>query len=339
MKVAVMGVGSLGTIVGALMSQKGADVVLIDANKEHVRALNEKGATIVGKYNLNTPVKAITPDEMTGTYDIVFYLVKQTYNEVALKQLLPHLGPDSTVCTLQNGVPEGAVAAIVGKERTMGGPVNWGATWKGPGVSELTSDFDTMLFDLGELDGTITARTKRVAEVLRLAGKVEILDNLLGVRWAKLLVNAMMSGMSAALGCTFGDILDNEKALMCAVHIGNEAIAASRADGISLAPLGSVDMSTLAFTTASERAEKMANMRIGYGPHRPLKASMLQDIEKGLKTEIDAINGIVSTTGKRVGVPTPVCDTVVETVKGIEAGKYTACMKNLDLFTVPEIPA
>ena len=84
---------------------------------------------------LNVPVKAYLPEQITGIYDIVFLLTKQTTTESALKQLLPHLGPDSVVCTLQNGIPESLVAPIVGKERTMGGSVAWGATWLKPGVS------------------------------------------------------------------------------------------------------------------------------------------------------------------------------------------------------------
>jgi len=77
MKLASLGVGSMGTITGALMTKNGYDVTLIDANKDHVDALNKNGATITGMMEVNVPVKAITPDQMEGTYDIVFYLVKQ----------------------------------------------------------------------------------------------------------------------------------------------------------------------------------------------------------------------------------------------------------------------
>jgi 2-dehydropantoate 2-reductase len=149
LRVALMGAGSLGTIIGALVAKNGGDMVLIDANKAHVQAMNEKGARITGKMELVVPVKAILPEEMEGIYDLVIYLVKQTYNKTALQQLLPHLGPDSVVCTLQNGVPEDAVAEIVGRERTVGGTVGWGATWLEPGVSMLTSEPDKMTFDVG----------------------------------------------------------------------------------------------------------------------------------------------------------------------------------------------
>jgi len=337
MRAAIMGVGSLGTIMGALMTKNGADVILIDANKEHVNAMNAAGAKIVGKLNLTVPVKAITPIEMTGIYDVVFYLVKQTANSVALKQLLPHLGPKSLVCTLQNGVPEDAVAEAVGKERTLVGAEVWGATWMGPGVSMLTSEADKMTFDLGELDGTIRERTNQVAALLNLTGKAEIVTNLAGIRWTKLLVNATMSGMSAALGCTFGDVLDNEKALICAAHIANESLQVAAARKIKMEPIQGFDLTRLAFATKEERTGKVPIYNALFGPHRLLKASMLQDLEKGNRTEIDAINGVVAEWGAKLGVPPPVNDKVVELVRGFEAKKYKYEMDNLKYFVVPEI--
>ena len=135
MKIAVIGAGSLGTIIGALLAKGGRDVILVDANEEHVKVLNKKGAKIVGFMELTTPVKAITPSQMEGTYDLVIYLVKTTYNNVALPQIIPHLHEESIVLTLQNGLPEDAVAEYVGARRTLGAAVGWGATWMAPGVS------------------------------------------------------------------------------------------------------------------------------------------------------------------------------------------------------------
>lgn len=338
MKVAILGAGSLGTISGALITKNGGDVVLIDANREHVDALNKNGATVTGKLDINVPVKAITPGEMSGTYDLVLYLVKQTYNEAALKSLVPHLHKDSIVCTLQNGVPEEAVAAYVGREKVMGCAVGWGATWLRPGVSELTSEADKMTLDLGELDGTIRERTKAVAALLEKICPTEITTNLPGIRWSKLLINATMSGMSAALGCTFGDVLDNEKALACATWIGNESIAVVRKLGISLEKIQGADLNILAFQTQAELTGRMGIYKLVFGPHRLLKASMLQDLEKGLKTEIDAINGVVCENGRRMGVATPINDTVVKIVSGIENGKYKAVFDNLSIFELPILP-
>lgn len=337
MNVALMGAGSLGTILGALAVKNGCDILLIDANKEHVNVLNEKGATITGKLDINVPVRAITPEQMTGTYDIVFYMVKQTHNQTALPQLLPHLHENSVVCTLQNGVPEDAVAEIVGRHRTIGCAVGWGATWVAPGVSMLTSEPDKMTYDVGELDGKITERLKTVSGILNLAGKAEMTTNLTGTRWTKLLVNSTFSGMSAVLGCTFGEVMDDEKALSCVAHIANETIAVIKKLGITMEPIQGHDLSILAFNDKAGMLSKFPIYKAVYGPHRALRASMLQDLEKGKKTEIDAINGIVSSWGKKLGIPTPVNDQVVEIIKGIEDGRYSFVFDNLSLFKLPEL--
>ena len=118
MKVAILGCGAMGTVLGAYMTKNGCDVEMIDSYQAHVDALNEKGAHIVGTVDFTVPVKAVTPEQMEGIYDIVFLFTKQTANDVVLPNLLPHLGPDSTVCTLQNGVPS---------------PM-WPAMWGSPGL-------------------------------------------------------------------------------------------------------------------------------------------------------------------------------------------------------------
>jgi len=293
---------------------------------------------VTGTMKLNVPIKAVTPDRMEGTYDLVLYLVKQTYNDSALKALIPHLRKDSIVCTMQNGVPEDEVAKYVGREKVMGCAVGWGATWIGPGVSELTSDPNKMTLDLGELDGSVTERVKNVAEVMGKICPTEITTNLAGIRWAKLLINATLSGMSASLGCTFGDVLDNDKALACAAFIGDETIRITAGLGVTMEKIQGADLRVLAFKTKAEMLQKFGIYRAVFGPHKLLKASMLQDIEKGLKTEIDAINGVVVGSGKKVGIATPINDKVVEVVKGIESGKMKAVFDNLSLFHLPELP-
>jgi 2-dehydropantoate 2-reductase len=167
MRMAVMGAGSLGTIVGALVTKGGYDIDLIDVNVDHVKALNAKGAKITGLMEeLVRPVKAITPDEMTGEYDLIFYLTKTTQNESALKYVIRHLKRDGVVVCMQNGIPEDAVADAVGKDRTVGCIVGWGATWVEPGVSKLTSKTNNMHYVMGELDGKDTGRLHEIAKVL-----------------------------------------------------------------------------------------------------------------------------------------------------------------------------
>ena len=317
MRVAIIGAGSLGTIVGAFMNKQGKEVDLIDVNQENVSALNEKGATVTGFIELNVPVRAYTPDQMSGHYDLVFLLNKQTTNRVVLKGLLPFLHEASIVCTLQNGIPEESVAEVVGRERTIGGAVGFGATWLGPGLSRLTTTQEAVkkfAFEIGELDGVLRPRLEAVKEYLQCVGTTEILSNLTGIRWAKVLMNATFSGMSAALGCTFGNVLYDPKAMTCLAFIADECIKVSHAQGIRLARMQGEDMESFEFNDPAEIPSKMPLYKKIWGQHVELKASMLQDLEKGRDCEIEFINGIICRKGRETGIATPFNDKVVELV-------------------------
>lgn len=335
MRIGIMGAGSLGTILGAYLNKGGLAVDLIDANKAHVDALNEKGARVIGKSDFTVPVHALLPENMEGIYDLIIYMVKQTYNDTALKQILPHLGPESMVLTLQNGMPELEVSEYVGKERTIGGMVGWGATWIGPGVSECTSPESRREFNIGEMDGKITPRILELQKILSLMCHTEVTNNLMGGRWYKLHTNAALSGMSAVCGCTFGELFQNERSFRCVQLVGNETIQAAYASGVTLDVVAGFDKNPLAF---QDEAGLQATREIylkRWGSSL-LKASMLQDLEKGKKCEVDGIDGVVAKVGRQVGVPTPVTDQVIAIIKGCEEGKYKPSMDNLDLFD-PEI--
>lgn len=322
MRVAIMGAGSLGTIIGALMTAQGKSVDLVDSYKENVEALNTKGATVTGFMELNVPVKAYTPEQMTGTYDLVFLLNKQTSNEVVLKHLLPFLHEKSTVCTLQNGIPEESIAAVVGCERTIGGAVGFGATWLEPGISMLTTSKEAVekfAFEIGELDGVDRPRLTQVQEYLQCVGRTEILTDLMGVRYAKVLMNATFSGMSAALACTFGDVLANPKAMTCLAFIADECIKVSHAHGVRLAKMQGEDFQAFEFQNPEEIPSKMALYQKIWSKHVKLKASMLQDLEKGRDCEIDYINGFVCKKGREKNVSTPFNDRVVDLVTEAQA--------------------
>jgi len=339
-RTAIIGAGSLGTIIAAVVSQNGGECILIDTNKPHVDSLNKDGATVTGKLDIkNQSVKAITPDQMEGIYDLVIILTKQTVNQVVLKNLLPYIDDNSVVCTLQNGIPEESVAAIVGRERTAGGAVGWGAGYASPGISELYTSPEFMIIEIGNLDNVKNEKLERVENFLKLAGGVTINSNLLGFRWAKLLMNATFSGMSAALGCTFGDVLDNDKALKCAVQIGNELIQVARAKGITLEEIvPGKDFYKFEYKDEAGMQEAMEFARVVWDVHRPQKASMMQDMEKGIPCEIGYINGLVCDGGDEFGIETPFNDTVVSTVKAFEAGEIPfPTMENLSRFPSPEV--
>ena len=325
----------MGTVMGAYMTKNGCDVDLIDSYEDHVRELNRSGAHIIGTVDFTVPVRAMTPGEMQGVYDVVFLFTKQTANDEVLPRLLPHLGEHSTVCTLQNGVPEPFVAAHVGQTRTVGGTVLWGATFHRPGVSELTQDLsrNDHLFEIGEMDGSITPRIKAVADVLGYMGRAAVTDSLMASRWGKLINNACMSGMSAVCGATFGQVLDSDRARACLSYLGNEVQRCCRAMGYELPTL--LHEHSPATFVLEDQAMFEENQRVFldmYSDMRAAKASMLQDLEKGRVTEVRMINGYVCQVGDQTGIDTPFNDLVVDIVGQIEEGRLPLDAGNVSLF-------
>ena len=321
MKIAIYGAGSLGTVLGAYLAKAGVDVDLITRNREHVEALNRDGAKIIGTVNMTVPVHALTPDEMTEKYELIILLTKQLDNVNVLKNLQKNMTDDCIVCTLQNGLPELSVSEVVGEDRTMGCTVAWGATLHGKGVSELTSEPDSMSFGLGRMNGQKDDKLMQVKALLEKMCPVEVEDNFMGVRWSKLLINAAFSGMSAVIGGTFGDAAENKTSRVCCQNLIKECIDVAAAAGIKIEPVQGKDIVKL--------LDYKGN---GIKKHRLLKASMLQDLEKGKKCEVDAINGVVCAYGRKYGVPTPYNDKVCEIIHGIEDGKYTYTFDNVKLF-------
>ena len=167
-KYAIYGAGSLGTVLGAYITKNGGEIDLINRNKAHIEALKEKGAVITGAVELTVPVKAITPDEMSGEYDIILLMTKQLMNKEVVTFLKGYLKDDGVIVTLQNGLPEPGIAEIIGQHRTMGCVVEWGATLSAPGVCTLTSNPDSLSFHIGKMEGITDKKFNEVKKLLEL---------------------------------------------------------------------------------------------------------------------------------------------------------------------------
>lgn len=333
MRTAIYGAGSLGTILGAFISKAGAPIELINRNKAHVEALNASGAHVVGTMEFCQKVTAYTPDQMSGTYDIIFLMTKQQHNKEVVTMLKDYLAPDGVLVTFQNGLPEVQIAAILGEERVLGCTVAWGATMQSPGVCELTSEPDALSFSLGAITANKHKHFDKAKELLEMMGTVDVEENFIGTRWSKLLINASFSGMSAVLGCTFGEAAGPKDSRRIVQALIKECIDVCAAGGIRIEPVQGKDIvKLLDYKGSVKKAVSFFIIPIAIRKHALLKASMLQDLEKGKLTEVDAINGSVSDYGRRVGCPTPMNDKVVEIIHAIEKGELKPCRDNIRLF-------
>ncbi len=333
MRIAIYGAGSLGTILGAFISKAGINIELINHNKAHVEALQTMGAQITGTVKFTQKVTAYTPNEMSGLYDIIFLMTKQQHNKDVVQLLKKYLIRDGVLVTFQNGLPEMLIAEILGNEHVLGCTVAWGATLQAPGICELTSAPDSLSFSLGAISGNRSKHFNKVKELLELMGKVEVEENFIGTRWSKLLINAAFSGMSAVLGCTFGEAARPKESRKIIQALIKECIDVCKMGDIHIEPVQGKDIvKLLDYNNTIKRAFSFFIIPIAIRKHAKLKASMLQDLEKGKLTEVDAINGIVSQYGRKVGCPTPMNDRVVDVIHKIEQGELKPCFENLIYF-------
>lgn len=340
-RAAIYGAGSLGTILGAYISRNAASagvdlgegIELYNRNKAHVKALKENGARILGEVQFTQKVKAFLPEEMEGQFDYIFLMTKQLDNVNTVRFLSSHLKDTGAIVTTQNGLPEPAIAEIVGEDRTLGCTIGWGATMGEPGTSTLTSSPDRLCCDIGAISEGGKKHLPAVKQILELMGPVTVNDNFIGSRWSKLLINAAFSGMSTVIGGTFGDVCNDRKARRCAQAIMKECIDVSRAAGITIEPVQGKDIVNLFdYSGSFKKAVSFMLIPLAMKRHANIKASMLQDLEHGKLCEIDAINGSVCSEGRKIGVETPFCDIVVEIVHGYEKGIGKPSLESLSAF-------
>ena len=298
MRCAIYGAGAMGTVLGAYIARAGKQIDLINRNEKHIAALKEKGARIVGTVEFTQKVNALLPSEMQGKYDIILLMTKQRANAEIVTFLKDYLAEDGALCTCQNGLPEPKVAGIIGEDRTLGCAIAWGATFLGEGVSELTSDPSALTFSLGALGRG--NRLREVKELLECMGTVAVEENFRRV----------------------------------AQRIMKACIDVAKAASIKIEPVQGHKIDKLFdYKGGLKKAISFALIPVAMKKHAKLVSSMLQDLKKGKKCEIDFINGVVCEYGEKYGVPTPFNQRTVEIVHGIEEGKYPIEFNNIGLYS------
>jgi 2-dehydropantoate 2-reductase len=311
MKICVFGAGAVGSLIGARLAATGAEVSLV-ARGAHLDAIRDRGLVLLEDDRRTTvrPRATGVPGEL-GPQDCVLVALKAHSLPAAVDSIEPLLGAETTVVSAQNGVPwwyfhalagewegrrlesvdpGGRIWSTIGPERAIGCVVYPSCEVIEPGVVRHLSGERLMV---GEPDGSVTPRVQAVAAALEAAGfrapvRRRIRDDL----WLKLWGNVSFNPVSALTLATLAGIGRHPPALAVVRAMMEEAGAVARRLGVRFP----VDVET----------------RIGWalaaGEHR---TSMLQDLERGRRMEIEALVGVVPELGRLVEVATPTIDTVL----------------------------
>jgi 2-dehydropantoate 2-reductase len=295
MKIAVMGAGSVGSYYGAMMARAGHAVTLI-ARPRHVTAIADRGLLFETKaFTEAVPVTATTDAAGVAGADIVLFCVKSTDTVAAGRDMRPHLGTDTTVLSLQNGVDNAERLREV-----LGRPVLATAVYV---ATEMPGPGHVRHHGRGELViGTSPASTA-VAAMFRQAGvQTEISDNVRSVLWTKLIVNCAYNALSAIPQLPYGRMVAVEGVTAAMKDIVAECLAVAARTGVQI-------------------GDDILDKVLALAPAMPDQhSSTAQDLARGKRTEIEHLNGYIVREGERLGVPTPANRLVTVVVRLMEAG-------------------
>jgi 2-dehydropantoate 2-reductase len=293
LKIAIMGSGAIGCYYGAMLQNGGADVTFI-ARGATLDALRQNGIQLEGVKPLQLAKVKATDDPATiGKVDMVIFSVKLRDTESAARQLLPVIGEDTGIISLQNGVTkDDMLAPIVGREHLLGGAAYIGVSVVRPGVIRKAGTMERLAF--GEFDNKVSKRAQAFLDACKASNIVADIPADISLElWQKFVVIVTMSSITSAMRSTIGPIRANPHARQFALDVMKEVVAVGRARGIALEP---------------DFAEKRFAHIDGMSPD--MRASMSLDLELGRPLELPWLGGAVAEMGEKAGVPTPCCRAV-----------------------------
>jgi 2-dehydropantoate 2-reductase len=303
MKIAVLGAGAMGSVIGGLLAKADNEVTLIDVSKPAIDAINANGLKIEDKAAVVETVRLRATDQpgSAGVADLLLVFVKCYHTEAAVTNALPMIGSHTIVLSLQNGWGNGPrIAKVAGEDKLLLGVCYHSATVVAPG--HVLHAGKGMTF-IGEVNGKMTERLARVVKAFAGAGiEVTSTPNVLKEIWSKLALNVCTLPTSALLRFYAPQLVQHEAMLDLMRSLLREVVEVAQAQGIAL--------------DFDERWEAITGLLKRCGPNA--KSSMLQDVEKGRHTEIDVINGAIVAAGQRLSIATPYNDAMVKMTKSLE---------------------
>jgi 2-dehydropantoate 2-reductase len=322
-RIAFLGTGAQGAAIATDFVLEGLDVTFIDQWPAHVEAIREKGITV----NLpSRQIHAIVPAlhlcevaEVRVPFDIVFLVVKAYDTRWACELIKPVLAQDGFIVGLQNGMTHEDIAAIVGRERTIGAVIEIASNMWVPGITNRQNDHDESWFAMGALDPAQQHRVEGVADLLRHSGTVEVTGDIHSAKWMKLVVNAAELIPSAIINAALNDAARAHGMLEVMRAAGYEAMQAALADGATIMPI--IGMPPVMSNHPERYVDQIFEKVLQTFSREGTLTCSLQDWRKGRRAEIADVNGLVVDVLKRHGRNAPVNQRVVEIALEIEAGR------------------
>jgi 2-dehydropantoate 2-reductase len=328
MQLVIWGAGAIGATLGAYLIRDGHDIVFVDIVEEHVNTINEKGLSIVGPIEeFSVPAKAFTPQQLEGQYDTILLCTKSQHTQDATESIKPFLSDEGFVLSVQNGLNELIIQEIIGKERTVGAFVNFGADYHAPGKIFFGGRGAVVL---GELDGSITDRLKALEAVfLKFDENTKITDDLYGYLWGKEAYGAMLF-ITALTNESIADALADMNYRHLYIESAIEILLVATKLGIKPRAFNGFEPQVFLDRDVDKMNESLDALVAFNRRSAKSHSGIWRDLAvRKRKTEV-IMYDVIMAEAERVGVETPVTKRWMEMIHEIEDGKRELTVANLD---------
>lgn len=333
-RIAVVGAGAIGGFLGGMMAKDGRDVTLVDQWPEHVEAIKAGGlhlSSMTAEYHATPGALHLHQLQSVRTpFDVILLAVKAYDTDWAATLAASYLARDGVIVVCQNGITDHRVAAVVGLERTVGCVVTIAVALFDPGVVSRTDQYEIGL-KVGEFSGPATARTSQLAALLESAAHCVTTDDLAADRWSKLALNCMINAVAGITGYGAGEIRALPELLPLITHLAGETVTVGQSLGVDVSPI--MGIPAQAFVDAMATGDYQAigdQLRTASRSTSTHPASMLQDVRKGRRTEIEELNGFVAVRAAELGLAAPLCQALTDVVRWAGVGGLVPDKGNLD---------
>ncbi len=305
-KIAMIGVGAVGSYVAAFLAKAGEDLTVIDMWPEHVETMRRQGLRVSSQeFNFTVPVKAMHLTDVQAVrelFDFAIISAKSYDTEWVTHFIKRYVKPEGFFVSLQNCLNDPVIGDIVGNEREVGCVASSisVALWE-PGHVErggpVGRDSGHTVFRAGEQDGRITPRTENLARMLDQVDAAYATDNLWGERWSKLCTNAMTNAISAMSGMWSQEMAQDPRCRLIRIHLAKETAQVGLAMGLNVVDTSGKPARMWAEADKGDVFEELDAHTSSLGGRANWPPSTARDVRKGHRPEIDQINGIIAQKG------------------------------------------
>lgn len=337
MKVALIGLGAIGSVIAADIANKGQDIYVVCKHQETLDKVESRGIKISGvsgNYIVRDHIKPVlTIEDLPNGIEVILLITKLPDAEDAVLRIKPKLAQDYSFLNMTNGMFEERLAELLETSKVVGCVVSFAATMVKPGESIKTSDGEIII---GRYDTPKKQIDDKLISLLSSTVPTRYTDNIKGYKYTKLMINAVVASFGVISGEKLGFMMKRKDTRLAFLTVVTEGIKVGKKMGIQFQKLNGLNIPFLAIEEKHVKQFSLAmwlkNIIIQFigRKFKDQRSSSLRSLERGRPTEIPYLNGYIIQKAQQYGLDLPLNEYIVNYVKTIEEKQNKPSIESLE---------